>query len=249
MEHEPTRQRGVPRQREVRAPHWDLDRPQPLAPLIATGQPHPRDHPALQHRTASSRFHHVDNEQLSLPTRSGDGRRRRRPADIVNLDPHHRQAGWVARPRRARARGRGRPFEVHDLLGDARYVWQGARNYVELDPHVPGPRLRGPPPATERTSSTSSRRRPDAGDDRRPAVVPDAVIYELHVRSFADSNGDGIGDFRGLTEKLDYLQDLGVTASGCCRSTRRRCATTATTSPTTPTSTPTTARCATSSAS
>ncbi len=40
----------------------------------------------------------------------------------------------------------------------------------------------------------------------------DAVIYELHVRAFADSNGDGIGDFKGLTERLDYLQDLGVTA-------------------------------------
>jgi maltose alpha-D-glucosyltransferase/alpha-amylase len=40
----------------------------------------------------------------------------------------------------------------------------------------------------------------------------DALIYELHVRSFADSSGDGIGDFRGLARKLDYLQDLGVTA-------------------------------------
>ena len=39
-----------------------------------------------------------------------------------------------------------------------------------------------------------------------------AVIYELHVRAFLDSTADGIGDFRGLTEKLDYLQDLGVTA-------------------------------------
>lgn len=39
-----------------------------------------------------------------------------------------------------------------------------------------------------------------------------AVIYELHVRSFHDSDGDGVGDFRGLTSKLDYLQDLGVTA-------------------------------------
>ncbi len=38
----------------------------------------------------------------------------------------------------------------------------------------------------------------------------DAIIYELHVRSFYDSNGDGMGDFRGLSEKLDYLQDLGV---------------------------------------
>jgi maltose alpha-D-glucosyltransferase/alpha-amylase len=39
----------------------------------------------------------------------------------------------------------------------------------------------------------------------------DAIIYELHVRAFKDSNGDGIGDFGGLLQKLDYLQDLGVT--------------------------------------
>jgi maltose alpha-D-glucosyltransferase/alpha-amylase len=38
----------------------------------------------------------------------------------------------------------------------------------------------------------------------------DAVMYELHVRAFFDKNNDGIGDFAGLTEKLDYLQDLGV---------------------------------------
>jgi maltose alpha-D-glucosyltransferase/alpha-amylase len=40
----------------------------------------------------------------------------------------------------------------------------------------------------------------------------DAIIYELHIKAFHDSNGDGIGDFGGLLEKLDYLQDLGVTA-------------------------------------
>jgi maltose alpha-D-glucosyltransferase/alpha-amylase len=40
----------------------------------------------------------------------------------------------------------------------------------------------------------------------------DAIIYELHVKSFYDSNGDGIGDFEGLILKLDYLQELGVTA-------------------------------------
>jgi maltose alpha-D-glucosyltransferase/alpha-amylase len=39
----------------------------------------------------------------------------------------------------------------------------------------------------------------------------DAIIYEVHVRAFRDSNGDGVGDFQGLVEKLDYLQDLGVT--------------------------------------
>src|SRR5690242_20526260 len=38
----------------------------------------------------------------------------------------------------------------------------------------------------------------------------DAIVYELHVKAFFDSNNDGIGDFRGLTEKLDYIQELGV---------------------------------------
>ncbi len=44
-----------------------------------------------------------------------------------------------------------------------------------------------------------------------PLWYKDAVIYELHVRAFMDSNDDGIGDFQGLISKLDYLQDLGVT--------------------------------------
>src|SRR6187455_1642085 len=45
-----------------------------------------------------------------------------------------------------------------------------------------------------------------------PLWYKDAVIYQLHVKTFHDSNGDGIGDFRGLIEKLDYLQELGITA-------------------------------------
>src|SRR5262249_26010980 len=45
-----------------------------------------------------------------------------------------------------------------------------------------------------------------------PLWYKDAIIYESHVRAFYDSNGDGVGDFRGLADKLDYLQDLGVTA-------------------------------------
>ncbi|NIR46777.1 MAG: maltose alpha-D-glucosyltransferase [Gemmatimonadetes bacterium] len=45
-----------------------------------------------------------------------------------------------------------------------------------------------------------------------PRWYQDAIIYQTHVRAFHDSNADGYGDFAGLTEKLDYLQDLGVTA-------------------------------------
>ncbi len=51
---------------------------------------------------------------------------------------------------------------------------------------------------------------PAVADD--PLWYKDAVVYETHVRAFFDSNNDGIGDFPGLTEKLDYLRDLGVNA-------------------------------------
>ena len=55
-----------------------------------------------------------------------------------------------------------------------------------------------------------------AANDRETSVDPlwykDAVIYELHVKTFCDSDGDGMGDFRGLIEKLDYFQELGITA-------------------------------------
>ena len=47
--------------------------------------------------------------------------------------------------------------------------------------------------------------------DPDPLWYKDAIIYEVHVRAFADSNGDGIGDFPGLTARLPYLHDLGVT--------------------------------------
>ncbi|HEX3437402.1 MAG TPA: maltose alpha-D-glucosyltransferase [Pseudacidobacterium sp.] len=50
-----------------------------------------------------------------------------------------------------------------------------------------------------------------SGSVSDPLWYKDAIIYELHVRAFADSNNDGIGDFPGLIQKLDYLQDLGVT--------------------------------------
>jgi maltose alpha-D-glucosyltransferase / alpha-amylase len=50
------------------------------------------------------------------------------------------------------------------------------------------------------------------GLGRDPLWYKSGVIYEVHVRSFHDGNGDGCGDFAGLTEKLDYLKDLGVTA-------------------------------------
>ncbi len=51
-----------------------------------------------------------------------------------------------------------------------------------------------------------------SGLEDDPLWYKDAIIYEVHVRAFSDSNADGMGDFRGLAEKLDYLEDLGITA-------------------------------------
>jgi len=67
----------------------------------------------------------------------------------------------------------------------------------------------------EQSADSSHARRENelkqAGSVEDPLWYKDAIIYELHVRAFMDSNNDGIGDFPGLLQKLDYLQDLGVT--------------------------------------
>jgi maltose alpha-D-glucosyltransferase/alpha-amylase len=63
-------------------------------------------------------------------------------------------------------------------------------------------------PATRRRA-----RRPEpAGLEPNPLWYKDAIIYQTHVRAYFDSDADGVGDFAGLTQKLDYLADLGVTA-------------------------------------
>src|SRR6266576_2109330 len=68
----------------------------------------------------------------------------------------------------------------------------------------------GQPPL--QVSRKGQRRRGLIARESDPLWYKDAIIYEVHVRAFLDSNADGIGDFQGLTEKLDYLQELGVTA-------------------------------------
>src|SRR3984893_15300501 len=65
---------------------------------------------------------------------------------------------------------------------------------------------------TYSTSNVVSSRRIRLEVDQDSTWYKDAIIYELHARAFSDSNGDGIGDFPGLIEKLEYIQSLGVTA-------------------------------------
>ncbi len=92
----------------------------------------------------------------------------------------------------------------------------------DIDRTEPGAAAPAASPARTIVRRTRLRRpdapHPDAAGAARPRPpsdplwYKDAVIYEVHVRAFFDSDGNGTGDFRGLTEKLDYLQDLGVTA-------------------------------------
>jgi maltose alpha-D-glucosyltransferase / alpha-amylase len=65
-------------------------------------------------------------------------------------------------------------------------------------------------PPTNPAAAPSQLRKPGSAPD--PLWYKDAIIYELHVRAFQDGNDDGIGDFQGLIQRLDYIQELGVTA-------------------------------------
>jgi len=115
---------------EVR--RWDLDRTDSLRDFIARVNAIRRDNPAL-HSDRNLRFHSVDNDQLLCFSKAT-------PAlddivlVVVNLDPHHRQSGWVDLPLEYFGLDEGRPWQMHDLLTGARYLWSGGRNYVELDP-------------------------------------------------------------------------------------------------------------------
>ncbi len=121
--------------------HWDLNRPENLKDFIARVNRIRRENAALQ-SDWSLRFHYVDNEHLicyskqSGPAALEGASGGNTIVVLVNLDPHHRQTGWVELPLRALGIEESRPFQVHDLLSDARYLWQGPRNYVEVDPRL-----------------------------------------------------------------------------------------------------------------
>ncbi len=113
---------------------WQLDRPDSLKDLIARVNRIRRDNPALQHDRNLS-FHPIDNEQLICYSKTTDDL-----SNIivvaVNLDPHHTQSGWVELPLADFGLDAHQPYQVHDLVTDARYLWHGARNYVELNPQL-----------------------------------------------------------------------------------------------------------------
>ena len=105
--------------------------------------------------------------------------------NYVRLEPGVRQAHVI----RVRGMSVGPPTLTH-LIAAERRATRG--------------RARQPPRRCRRQAQTRQ------WFEAEPLWFKRAVFYEIHIRGFYDANGDGSGDFRGLTEKLDYLQWLGI---------------------------------------
>lgn len=113
---------------------WNVSDPASLRDLIAVVNRIRHENPALQD-DRNLVFHQVDNEQIVCYSKHTDDLSNV-IAVVVNLDPHHKQSGWVDLDLPNLRIDPRRPYQMHDLLGDARYLWFGSRNYVELDPRV-----------------------------------------------------------------------------------------------------------------
>jgi starch synthase (maltosyl-transferring) len=112
--------------------NWDLDNPASLSGLITTVNKIRRENPALRD-DLSLQFHPVDNEQIIAYSKTTDDLLNIILV-VVNLDPERTQAGMIDLPLGALHLDLRQPYQMHDLLTDAKYVWRGSRNYVELNP-------------------------------------------------------------------------------------------------------------------
>ena len=112
---------------------WDLDRPDSLREFIGCVNRIRRENPALQ-SDWSLCFHEIANESLvSYSKRTSDGSNI--ILVVVNLSPHHVHSGWLELDLGNLGLDAEHPFQMHDLLTNAHYLWQGPRNYIEVDPH------------------------------------------------------------------------------------------------------------------
>ena len=112
--------------------HWNLDQPGSLKELIARVNRIRRENRALQ-SDRSLRFHPVDNPDIIAYSKTAEDRSNVILV-VVNLDPHHTQSGWVDLPLEELGLDPQQSFQVHDLLTNARYLWHGPRNYIQLNP-------------------------------------------------------------------------------------------------------------------
>jgi starch synthase (maltosyl-transferring) len=116
--------------------YWNREDPTSLRELIARVNRIRRENAPLQ-SDRGLKFHAVDNDSLIAYSKT-------READtdsvlvVANVDPHHTQSGWLTLDLQTLDLPTDRPFQVHDLLSGARFLWQGPRNYISLDPgHSP----------------------------------------------------------------------------------------------------------------
>ncbi len=114
--------------------NWDIMRPDSLRDFIARVNRIRRENPSL-HGDWSLRFHPIDNERIICYSKQTEDFSNIIVV-VVNLDPHHTQAGWAELPLSDLGIDHRMPYQMHDLLGDGRYLWHGPRNYVELNPGI-----------------------------------------------------------------------------------------------------------------
>jgi len=114
--------------------NWNIDSPDSLREMITLVNEIRRENLALQ-SDRGLRFHTTENESLIAYTKS--------TADladvvltVVNLDPYHTQAGMVTLPLKELGLDTEKSYQAHELLSGARYMWNGPRNYVEINPHA-----------------------------------------------------------------------------------------------------------------
>jgi len=112
--------------------HWDISRTDSLAPLLALLNRARRENPALQ-QDWNLEFVPADNDELICYAKFDDAR-----SNVivvaVNLDPYHRRSAFVEMPLEKFGIGASEPYRMEDLLSGESYLWQGSRNYVDLDP-------------------------------------------------------------------------------------------------------------------
>jgi len=113
---------------------WDREKPGSLQDFIARVNRTRKENPALQ-TTRNLRFYEADNEALLFYGKTTEDLSNMIMV-VVNLDPFHIQSGWVWVPINELGIDPNQPYLVHDLLSDDKYIWQGEKNYVELNPQV-----------------------------------------------------------------------------------------------------------------
>jgi starch synthase (maltosyl-transferring) len=115
--------------------HWNLDAPESIAGTIAAVNRARRENAAL-HASHNLRFHAIDNPSLVAYSKTSFDASNTVLA-IVNLDFAHTQAGWVELDLDALHIRPDENIQLWDQLSGARFLWQGARNYIELPPEMP----------------------------------------------------------------------------------------------------------------